>query len=391
MSFGGFVRRKIYWSVDYFKGKPVRSHYNDLKFILNNYAEGAGRQHKHLQNLLNHAVENSAFYRKYKGLNFEEFPVMDKGLCKKHYNEIKIKAELVPFHRGNMHIESTSGSTGTPFSIPQDWRKRNRRIAELKYFGELAGFYSHEKLAQLRIWTDNIKKTKTQAYFQNIVPFDCENLTDESFSNLCGLIRNKKITALLGYPSWFDKFLIYLKKHNLKPTGIKTIITISEYLPGNIREDLRNILKCDVVSRYSNLEQGIFGQQPVSEDYFQLNHASYYFELLKPYSDEKAVTGETGRIVVTDLFNYAFPLIRYDTGDTGIKQVNSDCKNEFFVLSNILGRRADTIFDTKGNAKHPWVIHELFLKFPEIKQWQFIQKSKSEYLVILNSDYDYNF
>lgn len=35
-------------------------------------------------------------------------------------------------------------------------------------------------------------------------------------------------------------------------------------------------------------------------------------------SDEPAEPGELGRIVITDLFNYAFPILRYDNGDTAV-------------------------------------------------------------------------
>ena len=62
-----------------------------------------------------------------------------------------------------VHIQKNSGSTGTPFSIYQDTRKRNRRIAELKYFGEDVGFKSHEKLVQCRIWTKWQSKSKWQS------------------------------------------------------------------------------------------------------------------------------------------------------------------------------------------------------------------------------------
>lgn len=39
---------------------------------------------------------------------------------------------------------------------------------------------------------------------------------------------------------------------------------------------------------------------------------------LKMDSDEPAEDGELGRIVITDLYNYAFPILRYDNGDTAI-------------------------------------------------------------------------
>lgn len=43
-------------------------------------------------------------------------------------------------------------------------------------------------------------------------------------------------------------------------------------------------------------------------------------------SDEPAEPGELGRLVVTDYYNKTFPMVRYDTGDTGIMRMYQDEK-----------------------------------------------------------------
>ena len=49
--------------------------------------------------------------------------------------------------------------------------------------------------------------------------------------------------------------------------------------------------------------------------------------------------GELGRIVVTDFYNKAFPMIRYDTGDTGIYQEVIDEKGrKHGYFTEIYGR-----------------------------------------------------
>ena len=42
--------------------------------------------------------------------------------------------------------------------------------------------------------------------------------------------------------------------------------------------------------------------------------------------DEPAEPGELGRIVVTDYYNKTFPMVRYDTGDTGMMRIDRDEK-----------------------------------------------------------------
>lgn len=122
------------------------------------------------------------------------------------------------------------------------------------------------------------------------------------------------------------------------------------------KNGLKKILNCNVISRYSNEEQGILGQARNNDERYYLNHASYYFEFLKLDSDKKAEPGEICRIVVTDLFNYAFPMIRYDTGDTGIYNSENNDSNGFPVLSKIYGRLLDLVYDTKGTTIHPMTL-----------------------------------
>ena len=97
--------------------------------------------------------------------------MVNKAILNENRDKITIPIDKIPEQEGDkVHIQKTSGSTGTPFAIPQDTRKRNRRIAELKYFNEQVGFKSHEMLGQCRIWTKWQSKSKWQSFKENIIP-----------------------------------------------------------------------------------------------------------------------------------------------------------------------------------------------------------------------------
>lgn len=146
------VLRFLFWSRDFIKGSPIRREYNDIKRIFENHDYGIQQQRKNLNLLLNHVLTYAPFYQKYKDKRFADYPVVNKSILLENYDLIKIDPTEIPNHKGVLHIQKTSGSTGTPFAIPQDFRKRNRRLAELKYFGKVDGFDSHEKLVHLRAW-----------------------------------------------------------------------------------------------------------------------------------------------------------------------------------------------------------------------------------------------
>lgn len=372
--------RTTYWINDFLHGSPIRSKYLTVKKL----QTGGGKLKKlkddKLHTLLHHAVLNCPFYRGIESGDLFNFPVVNKKILTQNHDLIAVEHEKIPGQKGAIHIQHTSGSTGTPFHIPQDTRKRQNRIAELKYFGEIVGFKSHDNLLHLRIWTNWHNKSRLQAFKENIVPFDMSNLKEDKLKELCGILIKRRISCIRGYASTFDHLARFAADHGYKFPHLKIIIAGSEALQETTRENVHKYLGCDIISQYANEENGILGQQRTNDPTgaFYLNHAGYIFELLKLDSDEPVDEGELGRIVITDLNNYAFPVIRYDTGDlaTWGKGVD-EYGHKYF--SQLYGRRLDLIYNTSGNPISPMVLSRVLKNFEEIVQWQFIQKTSNNY------------
>lgn len=165
--------------------------------------------------------------------------------------------------------------------------------------------------------------------------------------------------------------------------NINSAIANSEYLNPYTKNTLGKHLNTKVLSRYSSEEVGIIAHQTIdSPNSFIINHASYHVELLSLENDEPVAPGEFGRIVVTDLFNYAMPIIRYDTGDIA-KHILND--NGVMGFEEIEGRKMDLIFDTKGDIISSFVVYTKFYNYYHLlKQYQFIQQGEKNYEVKLN-------
>jgi phenylacetate-CoA ligase len=84
--------------------------------------------------------------------------------------------------------------------------------------------------------------------------------------------------------------------------------------------------------------------------------------------------------VLTDLFNFAMPLVRYDTGDLGI--IERDAGNLY--LSRVEGRKLDILFDTKGNVVSSYIMYKNMWQYTEIDQYQLIQTGEKTYLFKIN-------
>ena len=374
------IRYYVFWGLDLLKGGPIKKHYQEIKTLMDSGDISKWQQEK-ITSLLDTASRHCRFYKgydKYKSLN--ECPVIDKTTIKEHYEQFISEQ----YEKNSLHKMSTSGSTGTPFEILQNQDKRTRVLAELIYYNETAGQYVGDKFIFYRVWTDKNKKSKMEQIKQNLLPIDILHLDDNNLKYITDiLLKDKKVNSTLAYASTYDCLLQYLRKNKIKGNfHVKSMISSSELLLDETRDGLEEIIGCKVINRYSNQECGVLAQSNLKENKMIINKASYFIEVLKVDADEPAEEGELGRIIVTDLFNYAMPLIRYDTGDLGIVSKNSSDAGYHF--DNIQGRRVDIIYDTKGDSltPHTWSVY--MWKFNQLKQYQFIQEGEKEYTLKVN-------
>ncbi len=381
MSIGGKLRFLGFCIRDFLKFNKedrVVSNWKDIETTLSSYDKGWKKVEKSLKDCLEYATENCEFYKQYKGKPLSEFPVLTKTDFIENFD--KIKNPL--FKDDELHKSSTSGSTGTPFKVVQNKAKRNRVLAELKYFGQDAGYNSHEKMIFYR---SGGKISFLTSFLTNVWQPDTSVLSAQVLSTL--LKKQLNANAILGYPLTLEKMVNLWKKSGFKGSNsVKVVITSGELLTDDARTACSEFWKNSVVvSRYSNMENGIIAQEKINQEgKFFINWSSYYLEILKLDSDEPAECGELGRIVITDMYNKAFPMIRYDNGDVGCFLIE---QGQFPILSDIQGRRADMIYDTSGNivsfhaiSKRMWGIDS------SIKQWQFAQEGEKEYKIIFSSE-----
>ncbi len=85
--------------------------------------------------------------------------------------------------------------------------------------------------------------------------------------------------------------------------------------------------------------------------------------------------GETGRMVVTDLHNFATPLIRYEIGDHAEVGEACPCGRGLSVLNRILGRVRNMATLPSGETFWPRFYSDDLAKVAPIRQAQLVQRS----------------
>lgn len=370
-----------FWENDRLNGSIIKTQYDEIKDKMINYDEQWIENR--VYDIKMHAIKHTSFYNKYAC--FDEFPVVNKNIILDNYEAMLADSGFdLP-----VYISSTSGSTGTPFKVNQNNRKRKRTIADLKAVGELAEYKSHERMVFFRALHQGHTRSKEQEDRENIYYIDSANLGTEGLESMYLSIIEKNPVCLLSYSSTLVELAKYIHSSSKSTDSfcLKSVITIGEGISEENRQLLEKVFLCKVYRRYSDMELGIMAQDNGDGKEYRLNFGSFYFECLKMDSDEPAEMGEVGRIVVTDLFNYAQPMIRYDTGDIGIF---SETSEGVPVLKEIYGRQRDCVYSVDGNMISPAKISVSMWGMENIRQWQFIQKAENDYLLRLNVEKEFN-
>ena len=390
------LRNKAFWAIDRYRGGKISKYFKLLKHIEGNNSVSGDEilsYHKEkIRELLTHCVQTVPAYNRLAPLLEQEnpltqWPVINKMTLKNggdRYLSDAFKHEsLIPM--------ATSGSTGTPFVNWQNHDKKRHVNAEVLFYNGEIGYEIGRKIIYFRSVANEVKKSRLQQFMQNISLIDCRDLSDDGIRTKIRQIRKLSKNGgamILSYASTLDAFCRYFEKHGTKEAcecNVYGIISGSEMLKDSTREILSEAFNCKVLSRYANEENGFIGQDGIENNVFIPNRANYYIEILKFDSDKPASQGEIGRIVITDLYNMAMPMVRYDTGDVGAWQNISVKGTRRQAIGKFGGRRVDMIFDTKGNIISPHSITNFMWRFNNtIKQYQFIQQDKAAYRIRVN-------
>jgi phenylacetate-CoA ligase len=381
------LRRLGFTIFDMVNGNVIGKHISDIR---NYYRLDQNQREnidtKKLKQLLDHAVKTTPFYKHitgYRGLR--DFPVISKGLVKSRYKDffsvVYDKNKLIPV--------TTSGSYGTPFTFYLTRDKKYRQQAEIIYFGEWVGYSIGKKHAYIRV---TATKSRLKLFLQNEYLLNPKHIDTGWLEKQRRLLKNKNIELVIGYPSAMNAISSYCKEQGDTPEdfSLRSFISTAEPLTREVRNDISRIFGCTVLNRYSTEEFGVLAMECKQGGNNHMNSSGFVIELLSQNDDSPVASETPGRVVVTDLYSYAMPLIRFDTGDIAVMSQECTCDLPGHVLTSIEGRRIESVYTPAGTRISPFAINGAMRDLKEVRQFQFIQTMKSEYelKIVATEEYD---
>lgn len=391
MQAGEVLRRVAFNALDYMKGGKL----NRIKKVnKREIVDGVTDEYveRRLQALMDYTRKNSAFYREYGELNrLEDFPVMNKTDYLNHMQEVL--CDDYQEGKNKVYTVSTSGSTGAPFHVLCNPDKMDRINMNFISTIELRGFRIGMKRAEFRVWIPGKNTiTKWKSFKNNLIMIDISNMGDDALEKICDTIKKQRVQALVAYSSALTVLAQYIRRKQIdvKNWDVEFILSMGEALPQATYDDLLDIFGFAPIRSYGNNENGFIAIQLPDDERYTVDLYNYYMEILKLDSDEPAEPGELGRMVVTDYYNRAFPMIRYDTGDTGIYFEEHDAKGrKHGYFTEIYGRRGSMMYNCKGEPLSIHVFLNVLINLEGVvHQAKCIQWEKKRYEILLNADRD---
>lgn len=178
---------------------------------------------------------------------------------------------------------------------------------------------------------------------------------------------------LLTYPSNLSALLdLYEKGETFLPVSLREIRTVGETLHPDLRERCLALGNIRLVDLYSSQELGLIALQCPDSGLYHTQDENLIVEVLDESGDPCA-EGEIGRVVITDLHNFATPLIRYEIRDYAEVGPACTCGRGLGTLKRIMGRRRNMVTLPDGSKHWPLIGAHHYREVADIRQYQAIQ------------------
>lgn len=285
--------------------------------------------------------------------DIKKLPVLTKDMVRKHADE------MIVAPKWKLIINHTSGTTGTPLRVYEDWPSIWREQAYFYCYRKRCGFTYGQPLVSLR---GNLEKKDLylKVHISNTLYLSSYNINEKTVGIYYEQIIRHRPVAIEGYPSSLYSLALLLRDKNLQ-LHIPVAFTSSESLLDYQRALIEKQFDTNIYDHYGTTERTI----RLSET---INHNGYYEEpgySINEYTEDGEIT--------TSLINESFPMIRYKGNDVmDIEELDGNEKQ--VIVKKIEGRKSSVLIGKDGTQYSSALLTRVFKSMTTIDNAQFIQE-----------------
>jgi phenylacetate-coenzyme A ligase PaaK-like adenylate-forming protein len=345
------------------------------------------RQCAALRRILRHAEDTVPYYRarfRRLGLSAEDVVELDDLsalpiLTKSDIREQGAELLSTSFRGRALTRKKTSGSTGVPLEVKLDpsgleWKRACTLRAD-----EWCGWRRGQRVA--KVWgnpefkQNGLRGRIRNWLYERALYLDTLQMSPDAIARFAHTIATKRPEMIFGHAHSVFLLADHIERNYLpryRPSGI---ITTAMVLHDWQRRRIEGVFQCPVTNRYGCEEVSLIACECSEHRGLHINSDSVFVETLRDGRPTRP--GEPGAIVITDLSNFAMPLIRYQVGDVGVLSGRiCSCGRGLPLLEAIEGREADYVVTADGQFVSGISLTENFaVLVPGIAQIQIVQES----------------
>jgi phenylacetate-CoA ligase len=337
-------------------------------------------QFTRLSKLLSHAETNVPYYRElFQSLgiasrdirslkDFAGLPVLTKDIVRERGRDlVRDDQPLSSFLEHN-----SGGSTGVPLKF---YRDRNyieaseagtyRNLQQSGWRpGDMVAFFwgGNEKLYRMSRFEFELRQQLRRMY--QFDPFHSGEVDMEEW--LSRWPKLKPVVAL-GYASTIARFAEFVERQKQKVSPLRGVFTTAETLYPQQREVISRVFGCRVYDLYGSSEV----QNIAAECGRGRMHVNADFVVLETDTSEAV---EAKPFLLTSLWNYTMPFIRYRNEDCGdLVTGECVCGNRFPLMDLKISRTSDNFYLPGGSVVHGEFFTHLMYGSDGIASFQFHQ------------------
>ncbi len=361
-------------------------------------------QSDRLARLLHHAYNTVPYYRRSFGAagitpadvcsvaDLPRLPLLTKTIIQESADDL-VSTQFPPKRRT---ANSTGGSTGSPVRFFQDQQQQDWATANKLRCNGWAGWDFGKRT--LRLWGHPQDLRAAQSAWGRLRgmvlsehTFDAFSFSDSELSGLVDYFRRKKPQIIVAYASMLNHFAAYVDDRGIPdlppPLGI---ITSTDMLLPHMRSLIERAFGAKVFDRYGCREVATIAAECNEHAGMHINADRLIVEVIDEDGQPRP-PGQAGHVVITDLFNYAMPFIRYDIADVAILASNTcACGRGLPLLEELIGRHADILVTPHGQFVSTSALTTLLPCVPGLRECQLVQKAidRLQVNVVQRPDYD---
>jgi phenylacetate-CoA ligase len=157
-----------------------------------------------------------------------------------------------------------------------------------------------------------------------------------------------------------------------KLPSLPFMISVAEYLAPEVAHLAEQTFGSHVINILASSEAGPIAIKCPESHLLHIQSEVILAEILVGEGGQPCLPGETGELVVTPLYNYAMPLIRYRTGDYVVAGGDCPCGRSLPTIERFVGRKQH-LFHFADGQKQPAIDRVRISEWIGHDAWQLVQ------------------